>query len=374
MKETPESIGDLNAQISTTYGTDDLVAAKLAKELSLQIKLQTVPGDSKLRQMLFGQAVPPSSIAYAPGGVLMNSSQSGTRHYEQGERPPLLDAFKVAPYNDPDEELTRLSKLDLREVYTRGPMRVTRLSSGSGMPPSWLVESSTGQYVVGANSMGPNGTLVQYILDARVAEGATLNKAIHYRSSVNTLGRYAREAPVDYVVNGRGLEGRIDTPATTWMLRTLFASDNPFVSKIVIGPGLILEWTLESGEVEDNIKGRNIKMFLYWSLGPELRRVHIDMGVLILDDEMYAVNDLLRACVSCISEAPPERLPQECRECGNPGLYAEYNSAIESLSNSNMLVPIVTAGFGVCIQCASKFSRTIREQEQYLKEGAVPDF
>lgn len=393
MKETPESIGDLNAQASLYVHTaqvppggvasnfsiseDDLTAPvgpsavdKIIREA--QIKMQ-VSGNEQLKKMLFGQAVTPHST-YAPGGVLMNSSQPGTRHYSQGERRPLLDAYKVAPYNDPDEELTSLSSLDLREVYTRGPMRVTRLSCGSGMPPSWLVESSIGQYMVGAKPVGPNGTLVQYILDAQVVEDATWGGDVAHRSSINTLGRYSRDAPVDYVVNGRALEGRIDTPATTWMLRTLFASDNPFVSRIIIGPGLLLEWTIDSGEVEDNIKGRNIKMFLYWSLGPELRRINVDMGMLILNDEMYAVNDLLRACVSCISEAPLEKRYVGCRECGNPEMRAEYNSAIESLSNSNMLVPIVTAGFGVCIQCASKLSRTIREQEQYLKEGAVPDF
>lgn len=393
MKETPESIGDLNTQASLYVNAvqvppggvasnfhiskEGLVTPaepgavdKVVKEL--KIKMQ-VNASEQFKRMFYGTPAP-LPPTYAPGGVLMNSSQSGTRTYEHGERPPLLDAFRVAPYNDPDEELTRLSSLDLREVYTRGPMRVTRLSCGSGMPPSWLVESSIGQYVVGADSARPSFALVQYILDAQAAEDATWSKDATHRSSINTLGRYSRDAPVDHVVNGKALEGRIDTPATTWMLRTLLASDNPFVSKIVVGPGLLLEVTLGSGEIEDNIKGRNIRIFLYWNLGPELRRINIDMGMLILDDEMYAVNDLLRACVSCISEAPLDKRYVGCRECGNPGLSAEYDSAIESLSNSNMLVPIVTAGFGVCIQCATKFSRTIRQQEQYLNEGAVPDF
>lgn len=398
MKETPESIGDLNAQDSLyvnavlvppggvasnfSISEDDLTTPaepsavdKVVKEL--QIKMQAKASE-QLKRMIYSTSAPPSSTyapgTYAPGGVLMNSRQSGTLHYEQGERPPLLDDFKVDPHDDPDEELTRLSSLDLREVYTRGPMRVTRLSCGSGMPPSWLVESSIGKYVVGAHFARPSLALVQYILDAQAAGDATFGKSIHHLTSINALGMYSRDTPVDYVVNGRALDGRIDTPATTWMLRTLFASDNPFVSKIVIGPGLILEWTLEPGEVEDNIKGRNIKMFLCWELGPELRRVNIDMGMLILDDEIYAVSDLLRACVSCISEAPTEKRYVGCWECGDPGLSAEYDSAIESLSSSNILVPIVTAGFGVCVRCASKFSRTIRQQEQYLKEGAVPDF
>lgn len=362
MKETPESIGDLNAQAPLHVHTPEVQHGGVVGSFSVS------------KEGTFKRLPQFTPSTYAPGGVLMNSSQPGTRHYSQGERPPLLDDYKVAPYNDPDKELTRLSSLDLREVYTRGPMRVTRLSGGSGVPPSWLVESSIGQYVVGANSMGPSATLVQYILDAQVVEDATWGKDTAHRSSINTLGRCSRDAPVDYVVNGRALAGRIDTPATTWMLRTLFASGNPFVSKIIIGPGLLLEWTLDSDEVEDNIKGRNIKMFLYWSLGPELRRVNIDMRMLILNDEMYAVNDLLRACASCISEAPLGKRYAGCRECGDPDLRDEYDSAIESLSSSNILVPIVTAGFGVCVQCAAKFSRTIREQEQYIKEGAVPDF